>query len=221
MDIIQGDRWLERRLAQYDGWTRERRIPSSSKVIPINRSLSALQWVLPNEQLLEILRNSRTFALTRCSCRTRYGRCDNPLEVCFLINDVAEAHIEKGLAREVSLARAEEAAQLAEAHGLVHLTIYNPEQHVYAVCSCCECCCHDLQFLKKYGRQELIAKSQYIAETNLDACTHCGMCVEHCVFDARTMSDTMQFNPNLCWGCGVCITACPEEAITLKLKTSA
>ncbi len=59
--------------------------------------------------------------------------------------------VEQGAARRVDLKEATEVLKLANQHGLIHLTIYNPEQHVYALCSCCECCCHDIEFMKKLG----------------------------------------------------------------------
>jgi hypothetical protein len=73
------DEELEKRLEMFDGWVKEGKIPSSSKVIPIMQSVSALQWVLPTQQMIELLRNSRSFALANCACRARHKRCDNPL----------------------------------------------------------------------------------------------------------------------------------------------
>jgi hypothetical protein len=49
------DEELEKRLHTYDGWVKEKKIPYSSKVIPVNQSLKFLQWVLPTQQALEIL----------------------------------------------------------------------------------------------------------------------------------------------------------------------
>jgi len=55
------DEELEKRMLMFDGWVKEGKIPSSSKVIPVQQSLAGLQWVLPTQQVLEILRNSRSF----------------------------------------------------------------------------------------------------------------------------------------------------------------
>lgn len=118
------DEELQKRLHMYDGWVKERKIPYSSKVIPVQQSLESLQWVLPTQQVIEILRNSRSFALANCLCRTKHKRCDNPLEVCFYTNDVADQKIKHGLARSVSLQEAAETLLLANEHGLVHLSIY-------------------------------------------------------------------------------------------------
>lgn len=214
------DEELEKRMHMFDGWVKEGKIPSSSKIIPVQQSVSALQWVLPTQQVLEILRNSRSYALAPCLCRTKHKRCDNPLEVCFYTNDVADKKVEQGAARRVTQQEAAEVLKLANEHGLVHLTIYNPEQHVYALCSCCECCCHDIEFMKKLGRPDLVAHSDYVASMDQDLCVDCGVCAERCVFDARVMEDGKAvFRQEKCYGCGLCVTTCPSQAVKMALRT--
>jgi len=218
----RGDSFLDGRLARYDRWVQEGRIPFSSKVIPVGESLAAQKWVLPTEQAIELLRNARSFALADCACRSRYGRCDNPLEVCLFINDVADKLLAQGTARRVSLEEAAARLRLANEHGLVHLTIYNPKQYVYAICSCCTCCCHDMQFLQVYGRSDLVARSEYVAQTDVDTCTHCGDCIERCVFGARTWQEgEMRYDLDACYGCGLCVTVCPVDATRMELKSRA
>jgi len=213
------DEELEKRLCRYDGWVREGKIPSSSKVIPVNQALSGLQWVLPTQQVLEILRNSRSFAVANCWCRTTYKRCDNPLEVCFYINDVADKKVAQGDARQVTLNEAAEILKLANEHGLIHLTIYNPEQHVYALCSCCACCCHDIAFMKRYGRPDLVAHADYVAVVDTTTCVHCGACVERCAFGAQEERDgAVVFDQDRCYGCGVCVSTCPTGSIRMVLR---
>lgn len=183
------DLFLKERLERFEKWVNERKVPFSSKVIPIRESLQLHQWVVPTEQVVEFLRNARSFALIHCICRSHYQRCDNPTETCFVINDTADRYVAQGRGRHLSLEEAIEVLHYANERGLVHLTIYNPEQYAYAVCCCCSCCCHELQFLKRYGRVDMIARSDYIARTDLDACGSCGECVERCVFGARRMEE--------------------------------
>jgi len=210
------DPWLEERLSLYDRWLQERRIPVSSKVVPVRESLETRQWVLPTERVLDLIRNARSCALIDCDCRSHYQRCDNPLETCFMLNDAADAYLENGEGRRVSLEEAEEVLRNADERGLVHLTIYNPHQHVYAVCCCCSCCCHDLQFLKLHGRSDMIARSEYVAETDADRCVHCGDCVARCVFGARVWEGgVMIYDAAACYGCGLCVSVCPAEATTM------
>lgn len=213
------DEELEARLAKYDAWMTEGKIPASSKVIPIRESVCGLQWVLPTQQVLEILRNSRSFALANCLCRTKHKRCDNPLEVCFYINDVADQKVAQGAARHVNFAEAAEKLEVANKHGLVHLTIYNPDQHVFALCSCCECCCHDMEFLKRYNRPDLIAHADYVVEVDAEVCIHCGACVKRCIFGAQeNNADLVIFHQEKCYGCGLCVTTCPSKALGIKLR---
>lgn len=219
MYLADKDEYLEERLAKFDKWIKEGKIPTSSKVIPLLESLSGLQWILPTQQVVEILRNMRTFALAKCLCRMRYQRCDNPLEVCLLTNDTADQWVARGEARYVTLDEAKEKLRQAHQFGLVHLTFYNPDQYIYALCSCCECCCHDLQFLKKYRRPDLIAHADYVAEVEAGACRQCGVCVKRCVFGAQEKNgQSVVFHQDKCYGCGVCVTTCPGGAISMKLR---
>ena len=75
--------------------------------------------------------------------------------------------------------------RLAHRHGLIQLTIYSPEQFVYALCSYCECCGHDIEFMQKLNRPDLVAHADYIAVVDTDACIQFGVCFERCVFGAR------------------------------------
>lgn len=219
MDFGEKDEYLEERLARFSRWMEEGKIPTSSKVIPLQESLSGLQWILPTQQVMEILRNVRTLALADCDCRSRYNRCDKPREVCILTNDTADQWVAQGRARYIGPEEAKDRLKQAQEHGLVHLTFYNPNQYVYALCSCCECCCHDLQFLKKYQRPDLIAHADYVAEVDRAACVGCGACVGRCIFGAQVKEGTgVAFRQERCYGCGVCVTTCPAGAISMKLR---
>ena len=219
MEKEERDEELEERMQTYEGWIKEGKIPFSSKIIPVQQSQDYLQWVLPTQQVIEILRNSHSFALADCLCRTKHKRCDNPLEVCFYTNDVADKKVAQGAARRVDLEEAAEVLKLANAHGLVHLTIYNPEQHVYALCSCCACCCHDIGFMKKLGRPDLVAHADYVAVVDTDACVQCGACTERCVFGAQSgESGAVVFHQDKCYGCGLCVATCASNAIRMVLR---
>jgi heterodisulfide reductase subunit A2 len=54
-----------------------------------------------------------------------------------------------------------------------------------------------------------------IAMVDEDACTGCGICVEVCPYEARTLNERKRIaevNEALCVGCGGCIAACPSNA---------
>jgi len=211
---------LEQRMQMFDGWLKEGKIPTSSKVIPVHQSLVGLQWVLPTQQVFEILRNSRSFALANCWCRSKYKLCNKPLEVCFYINDFADKMMAQGAARQVDLEEAAGILKLANEHGLIHLTIYNPEQHVYALCSCCDCCCHDIYFMQKLGRPDLVAHADYIASVDKITCVECGKCADRCIFGAQViLNDGVSFDQGRCFGCGLCMSSCPSNSIQMVRRT--
>lgn len=213
------DPFLEKYLVKYDEWLNKGQISYSSKVIPISESFNTKQWVLPTEQVMEILRNAKSVAVQNCECRVHYERCDNPLEVCFLLNDVGNKFVTRGEARHVDLKEAAKILNKANESGLVHLSLYMPDHEIYALCSCCSCCCHDLQIVKHYERKDLIVRSEYIAVTSSDDCIHCGECADRCVFCARVLQDEkMEYFAETCLGCGLCVTVCPVEATSMTLR---
>lgn len=213
------DPFLEKYLKQYDKWLDAGEISYASKVVPVRESFDAQQWVISSEQALEILRSAETIALTNCVCRSHYKRCDHPLDVCVLLDEIAAKYVAKQNARYVALKEAEAVLKNANQGGLVHLSFYMPGNKMYAFCSCCDCCCHDLQLMRLYGRSDIIARSEYVVTTDSEACNDCGECIERCFFGARTwQEEKMDYNPEACYGCGLCITVCPEEATELRHK---
>ena len=141
------------------------------------------------------------------------------LEVCFLLNDVGSKFVIKGEARYVDLKEAAEILNKANESGLVHLSLYMPDHEIFALCSCCPCCCHDLQIMKFFERKDLIVHSGYAAVTIPEDCIHCGECVERCVFGARIFQDEkMEYFAEACLGCGLCVTVCPVEATSMALR---
>jgi heterodisulfide reductase subunit A len=67
--------------------------------------------------------------------------------------------------------------------------------------------------------QEELEIDPLIAMVDEDACTGCGICVEVCPYEARTLNERKRIaevNEALCAGCGGCIAACPSNASTHK-----
>ncbi|MGB3225561.1 MAG: 4Fe-4S dicluster domain-containing protein [Desulforhopalus sp.] len=125
----------------------------------------------------------------------------------------------KGKARHVDLSEAAEISKKANESGLVHLGLYMPAHELFALCSCCSCCCHDLQIVKQFDRKGLMIHSEYIAATLSENCIHCSVCVDRCVFGARVFQDgKVEYIPTECLGCGLCVTTCPAEAISMEVR---
>lgn len=142
-----------------------------------------------------------------------------PLETCLLIGELAEAWVEAGRARRVSVDAAREVLLIANVHGLVHQAAYQPDHSLWAICSCCSCCCYLLQVLKYYNRSDLVVRSDYVAVVDEQRCSNCGQCVPRCNFGGLVLSDSRQeFHQEQCYGCGLCVTACPEQVIRLEYR---
>ncbi|HUH78262.1 MAG TPA: 4Fe-4S binding protein [Methanoregula sp.] len=213
------DEFLKTFVDKYDNWRKSEQFTYSSKIIPIGVSFEAKPWLLPQEQVLKVLQDARSFALTDCICRTHYTRCGKPREVCLLIDEMSEKAVERGKARRITLAEASEVLKKADEHGLVHMTLYKPGRKIYALCSCCACCCHDLQLLMDYNRRDLVARSDYVAVTDRERCTGCGRCIERCIFSARSICDgIVELDAGSCLGCGLCVSICPEKATVMTVR---
>ena len=213
------DAFLKKKLEEEEQWIAEGKIAFSSKVIPVHEAIEARQWVLPTEQVVGILRHARSIALKDCLCRSHYRRCDNPLEVCLFFNEAGDDLVAKGIAHHVSFEKAVEVLRHANEKGLVHLSFHLPGQEMAILCSCCPCCCYELQLVREHNRRDLMVRSDYVAVTDMDACTHCGICIERCIFGSRMWKDEQLHNiPEACYGCGLCVTTCPVDAVVMTQK---
>jgi ferredoxin len=213
------DEWLKKYIDKYDTLISEKKISFSSRVIPVNESLQQVQHILPSAQVEEILKGAELITLAKCICRLKYSHCDKPLEVCFVLNEVGKKWIEDGYARKVTLDEALNVIALANQNGLVHLSLYMPDHQCFALCSCCSCCCHDLQLLLSYGKKYITAKSDYVAVDDPEHCSDCGLCIDRCEFKARVFeNEKMVYDQEKCYGCGLCLTTCPEDSISLKRR---
>ncbi len=64
--------------------------------------------------------------------------------------------------------------------------------------------------------QDSCEKSAWIEKTDLELCNLCGVCVDVCAYDARSIvADDMRVDSDRCWGCSACEYICPEEAIEM------
>lgn len=213
------DKFLRSYLDKYGRWLSEKTISHSSRVIPINESFNDIQQMIPSNQAVDLLDKAELITLADCMCRKRYQRCDSPLDVCFILNKVGHKWLEKGLSRQVNVETAREKLTLANKHGLVHLALYRPDHEVFALCSCCSCCCHDLQLILNYDQTYLLLKSDFIARDDENSCTDCGVCIDRCQFNARkTENDKMIYDQKKCTGCGLCITTCDYDAIEMVVR---
>lgn len=89
--------------------------------------------MLTTEQVLDIIRNSKSAAVQNCECRSHYKKCDYPLEVCLQLNHIADKLVDRGADRYVSIKAAARILKLGNIHGLVHLSIFMPDHELYSI----------------------------------------------------------------------------------------
>ncbi len=190
---------------------------SYTRVIPVEKTIP-MKWgeILPYEKISEILQNAETIALTECACRTMSRRCDNPTDVCLLINEFAEIFLERGIAKRISKKEASSILALTEDLGLVHqLNNSEPEGYQF-LCNCCNCCCSILKGMTILGKKGITAKSRYASSVDSELCDGCGICVTRCQFGAINVVDSKAVvDKEKCFGCGMCASKCPTHGIQL------
>ncbi len=172
--------------------------------------------ILPFNEVLSILKEQQEIYLRECPCRTEIKNCPpEERNVCLIFNKSSEKNFH-GLT-SVTMTTAVKLLINSKNRNLIHRIFYTKDLfHLTEICNCCFCCCKPNAEIKKNNHYKHEQKSNYVALTNFDLCTHCGHCEEVCFFDARTMTmGELHFNINKCFGCGVCVNNCPSEAISM------
>jgi electron transport complex protein RnfB len=131
--------------------------------------------------------------------------------------DHTRRHVDMGIGRYITKEEAFELLDKAQRDGLV----LQPEnsQRPDTICICCGDCCVLLTMLNKHPRPVEMYVTNYYVEFNAELCNGCGVCVDKCQLNARSMVDGIaQINPDRCIGCGNCVVLCSQEANTLQKK---
>lgn len=208
-------------------WTREELEKSivgkmTAITLPVNVSMSGKQTVLEMSELDKILSDARLISQSECDCRKKVGKCAEPMDGCIGIDGMAAEMIEDGCAKQITVEEALEAMRRTHDAGYVHMAyVFEGKDGVQFICSCCSCCCHSLSAAIRFGYEDHVFGSRYVAEQDEDRCDSCGVCVDRCQFRARTLvGDALEFRQDECFGCGLCVATCPEEAISLAERSS-
>ena len=165
--------------------------------------------VLPAEQVLEFLRNARSLPLIDCEWAVRYRRSGNVERVCFVGNDAAPTLCVDQLGR----------ASLAPLRVRIDtiLTVYNPAQYPFVLCSCCTPCCHECHLLELHGRGDLIAHSEYVGGADAQASTQREAFIERRGSGGRAWGrDKTHHEGARPYCCGLCAAIWPAGATTLR-----
>jgi NAD-dependent dihydropyrimidine dehydrogenase PreA subunit len=191
-----------------------------ARTIPVRASVEPREFVLSQPEMEGLLARARQIAVTSCGCRRERRACDRPLDVCLVLDDVADEDVGRGKARPIRLSEALDFLRQSHAAGLVHLAYRFREDPVSIVCSCCPCCCWFLTRLRERGYHAGVVESDLIARFDGSQCSGCGRCVERCPFEAWSAGGGgTTFDATRCFGCGLCVSTCPSGAIRLEARS--
>jgi ferredoxin len=103
------------------------------------------------------------------------------------------------------------------------------QRNVSFMCHCCGCCCNVLRGISRHGYPNAVVTSSYIAESDREHCSGCGICSRQCPIQAigRVADPEPRFrkfgrpvvDKELCIGCGVCTLRCKPGAMKLHKRT--
>jgi electron transport complex protein RnfB len=191
------------------------------RTIPVNKSISVKNEVMPYERAEELVRAKESFAVSNCICRQEQhilGKgCDKPLESCLTLGMAAESVVRTGRGRAISREEALDILRQAEKAGLV-LQPANAKDALF-ICTCCGCCCGVLRSLKRDPKPASLVSSPFVAHLTAETCKGCGACVKRCQMEALSMADEKAvLNTDRCIGCGLCVSTCPTDSLSLVRK---
>ncbi len=193
--------------------------PALHRVVPGRHSLPA-EWILPYEDVVQILERSRNFAVRECICRVQQeqlgGRkCDFPTHNCLYFTGADRPARPGAISKEEALALLDESERI----GLVH-AVSNVVRDVYYVCNCCGCCCGILRGVNERGIRGAVARASYLAQVDAETCSGCGTCARRCQVHAIGLDDgaVATVDAERCIGCGLCVTGCSTGAASLRKR---
>ncbi len=197
-----------------------RRIPQL-RTIPVNKSVSMENVVMPYERAEELVHTQKSFAVSNCICRQGMrviGKgCDKPEESCLQFGMAADSVVRNGRGRAISMEETLAILQRAEEVGLV-LQPNNAKDPLF-ICTCCGCCCGVLKSLKGYPEPASVVASPFWASLNTETCKGCGLCTKRCQMEALHLDNKKSvLDVNRCIGCGLCVSTCPTHSLSLVRK---
>jgi len=171
----------------------------------------AMHFVCTMAEAHEIASDYSEFWVSDCGCRERKGSCSQSRhDVCLVLKENVDGS--GGEKHEISKTQLSEIFAEAENKKLVPRPFRSDDRtEIDGICFCCNDCCS--YFL--YG-SETCDKGAFHELTLMDDCTHCGLCVDVCFFEARKMqNDELKIVSGNCYGCGLCVSSCPAECIKM------
>jgi ferredoxin len=160
-----------------------------------------------------------------CQCRQSHVfsgdtcRRSRPEDGCLVFGSMAEGIVEKGNGRLVTREEMRRIVRERWDRNLVFMTANLVPSQANAICTCCDCCCHYIQSINRYGGMVSLSSPHFQASVDPNLCNDCGRCIRVCNTHAHAMQDRRHlYDKARCIGCGLCIGICPKNALSLKIN---
>jgi len=196
----------------------------TSRVIPVDRKISAGNTVHTYDQVATYIDKYDTIAVGTCYCRHAAQLRDEdvhgmPSDVCMWFGNMAEYAIERLGVRRMSKPEAMDVLNRSEEAGLIHMS-RNTTEEIEFICNCDRWHCGTVKTVLKQSKPALFFNSGFQPRFDADLCIACEICVERCPPEALAMGEIEipVVDLDRCFGCAVCASGCPSDAITMEAK---
>jgi Pyruvate/2-oxoacid:ferredoxin oxidoreductase delta subunit len=170
-----------------------------------------MHYVCTLQEAEALVRSHDRFWVSNCGCREDRGRCARSrIDVCLMFTE--ENQGSGSGTHSVTRKDVSDILKEARTKRLVSRPFRNEARTTTdGICFCCDDCCG--YFLDP---KEICDRGALIEMTDMELCTHCGVCADVCHFEARKIQDgRLVIQRENCYGCGLCVDICPEECVEM------
>ncbi len=166
----------------------------------------------------QAIESNKKIYLNDCFCRkpakegkTSYEYCGHNIETCMGFTKPKPTDEFQYEYRQISQT---EALKIYE-NWKAQVNLFRFMEDESWICFCCECGCGFFRNEEGNKVEDTCEKGTYIEKTDLELCNLCDLCIDACVYDARSIDDEMVVDSNKCYGCSACEYVCPEDAVEM------
>jgi ferredoxin/DNA-binding MarR family transcriptional regulator len=195
------------------------------RIIAIEENIAHDKQIASWERISALIERETSYAVGECSCKHISRLTGNPCRAehlskcCVWFGNVADYMVQRDYATRSTREDVYALIRKCQEAGLVQFTSNRASDNSVVLCNCCDCCCNYMKVAlhaRDYGIR-MTATSNFQARADLDGCTGCGLCVDHCQLKALRLAEDEKVcvNEDYCLGCGICVSMCPAGCMSL------